>query len=775
MVDIISLNQLSATDQKTFVVGDSSVDSFAYSDGAETERYLHQVLNAATDLSTRSDELQAAIVDWPSEYHLSGDRSNLLRPFNLDSVSRVLELGSGCGAISRYLGELGKQVDAVEGSAVRAELGAMRCRDLDNVRVINANYNDLEFPEDYYDLILFVGVIEYASKFHPDTESDGAAAKTILGQSRKRLNQTGAILVAIENRLGLKYMLGAHEDHYAKRYIGINGYRESAGIATYSQAEWRQLIEEVGFDNVAFSYPFPDYKIPRVVLAEDYVYQNPHAANHLEGIISRDYFAPTPRTPTEMICWQAASAGNFLGKVSNSFCMLMAEDPATVHRVQDFDFCHGPGQSRKNSYAVTTTKPAAKDKVLKYPLVIDSAIPDSGIRQQLEEQPFIRGDLLAAQWLRTILIYVRRNEFDQMLNEYYQYLGREEKEGSLHIDLLPINIIIDEHGAWQPFDREWQIDWTLTKEFLLFRALLTFIVSNWIYLKDFLGWLELQTVRDFVEYGFHINSMQLNEHLDEFTQQENRFQKAIARASDSSDVNQLLATVFEFNDGTESVHPSVLWRARNEEFTEQKKTTVEVTPDPEINALRFSLDGATIIESIRFDPFDIRKPSGVGFFQINAIRLVQVIQGREQILWQLEGAEEIANHCVSTSAEFSVEGKFATWVAITDFPKLEFDLSEPHVLDTQDAYFVDIEIAIVKSMEYALAYSRFLVKERQAILDLQSTKAVNEEQKFRLERLEHRIADMGRELEHIKSSKPFLIGSQISKFVNGFRKLGGKG
>ncbi len=775
MVDIISLNQLSATNQKTFVVGDSAVDSFAYSDGVETECHLHQVLSAAVDLSTRSDELQAAIVDWPSEYHLSSDRSNLLRPFNLDSVSRVLELGSGCGAISRYLGELGKQVDAVEGSAARAELGAMRCRDLNNVRVINANYNDLELPEGYYDLILFVGVIEYASKFHPDAESDSAAARTILGQSRKHLTPSGVILVAIENRLGLKYMLGAHEDHYAKRYIGINGYRESAGIATYSQAEWRQLIEEVGFNNVAFSYPFPDYKIPRVVLAEDYVYQNPHAANHLEGIISRDYCAPMPRTATEMICWQAASAGNFLGEVSNSFCIVMAEEPAAVDRVQDFDFCHGPSQSRKNSYAVTTIKPTAKDKVLKYPLVIDRDIPESGIRQQLDEQPFIHGDLLATQWLRTILIYVRRNEFDQLLKDYYQYLGLEEKAGALHIDLLPINIIIDEQGEWQAFDREWQVDWTLSKEFLLFRALLTFIVTNWVYLKDFLGWLELQTVRDFVEYGFHINSMQLNEHLDLFAQQENRFQKAIARASDSPDVDQLLATVFEFKDGTESVHPSVLWRARKEEFTEQRKTTLELTPDPEINTLRFSLDGATAIESIRFDPFDIRKPPGIGFFQINAVRLVQETEGRERILWQLDGPEQIANQCVATSAEFSIEGKLATWVAITDFPKLEFALSAPQTLDAKKTYFVDIDAAIVQSMEYALTYKRFLVKERQAILDLQSTKAVNEEQKSRLERLEQRVVDMGTELESIKTSKSFLIGSQITKIVSGFRKLGGKG
>ena len=39
-----------------------------------------------------------------------------VRPFRMDGVTRVLELGCGCGAISRYLGEQpGVEVDAVEG------------------------------------------------------------------------------------------------------------------------------------------------------------------------------------------------------------------------------------------------------------------------------------------------------------------------------------------------------------------------------------------------------------------------------------------------------------------------------------------------------------------------------------------------------------------------------------------------------------------------------------------------------------------------------------
>lgn len=782
MVDIIALNQLSQTDQKIFVPGGVATDPFDYSDGEEVERYLYQVLNGAGDLGTRSEELQSAIIDWPSEYHLSGDRANLLRPYDLERVDRVLELGSGCGAISRYLGELGKQVDAVEGSAVRAHLGKLRCRDLENVRVINANFNDLMFPQGYYDLILFVGVIEYARKFYQEADDDRSAAQAILTQSKTYLNDKGLILVAIENRLGLKYLLGAHEDHYAKRYIGVNGYRDSAGIATYSQDEWRTLIKDSGFKHVGFSYPFPDYKIPRVVLADDYVRNNPHALNHLEGMVSRDYYAPIPRTPTEMICWQGACSGDFITKVSNSFSILMGDDAEAVGQVQSFDFCHGPSSTRKDRYAVTTIKPSSSDKVHKYRVGSDTGPGDQAIRQKLDVQPFIQGDLLATQWLRTILIYVRRDEFDRLLREYYAYLEQLEKQGALHIDLLPINIMIDGAGEWRTFDREWEVEWALTKEYLLFRALLTFIVTNWIYLRDFLGWLELQTVRDFIEYGFQINHMQLNEHLDVCLQHEDRFQRAIARPHAAEDVRQLLATVFDFSGDKELLYPAVYWSGPGQSFTEERKAALELIPEPEIRSLRFPIGAGSEVERIRFDPFDIRKNPDIGFFKIDKIQLIKHAAGEDRGLWLLEGAEQIAEQCDARSAAFTSQDGLSGWFAVTDFPKMEFTLPAPIDLSADAEYFLEIDTALVKTLEYVLARNRYLVKERQLRLDLQSTGAANEslrskteELEKELSRLEGSLENTKLELTNIKSSKPFLIGSKIVKLATGIKKLGGRG
>ena len=89
--------------------------------------------------------LKAHIRDWPSEYHLTTKRANLLRSLDLSRLDYVLELGCGCGAISRYLAEQGMNVDAIEGSTRRASIAHSRCRDLDNINIVNSNFNHLTF------------------------------------------------------------------------------------------------------------------------------------------------------------------------------------------------------------------------------------------------------------------------------------------------------------------------------------------------------------------------------------------------------------------------------------------------------------------------------------------------------------------------------------------------------------------------------------------------------------------------------------------------------
>jgi hypothetical protein len=96
-------------------------EKFNYSDGDSHEKYLRDVLQGASDPGSNSYELEGYIRDWVTEYHLSRKRSQLLRGFAFRRSAKVLEVGCGCGAITRYLGETFDDVVAVEGSLERAD------------------------------------------------------------------------------------------------------------------------------------------------------------------------------------------------------------------------------------------------------------------------------------------------------------------------------------------------------------------------------------------------------------------------------------------------------------------------------------------------------------------------------------------------------------------------------------------------------------------------------------------------------------------------------
>lgn len=230
---------------------------FAYSDGDEAENYVWQTIRAAGDVSVNSNELAKAIKDWPSTYHLSARRSNLLRPFkSWFAGKRVLEIGCGCGAITRFLGEMGAEVVAVEGSLRRASIARQRTRDLENVEVICSPSDRL--PDlGQFDAVLLIGVLEYARVFlGPDGQQE------MLAFCRARMLPESKLFIAIENKLGIKYFAGANEDHVNLPMYGINNAYHEHGVVTFGRQELTGLLHDAGFTDSQTYLPLPDYKLP---------------------------------------------------------------------------------------------------------------------------------------------------------------------------------------------------------------------------------------------------------------------------------------------------------------------------------------------------------------------------------------------------------------------------------------------------------------------------------------------------------------------------------
>lgn len=214
---------------------------------------------------------------WSTYYHLTPERQNILNwyPFNKDSS--VLEIGCGMGAITNLLCERCKKVTAVELSKRRALATLCRCRECDNLEIIVGNLNDIKF-EDKYDYITLIGVFEYQGSYTNDDNPYLAFLKKI----KSLLKKGGKLLVAIENRYGLKYWCGASEDHTSIPFDGINGYiMTGKKVRTFSKKEIDSLIKKSGFNNTFFYYPMPDYKLPKVIYSDKHLPKSSKIENAL--------------------------------------------------------------------------------------------------------------------------------------------------------------------------------------------------------------------------------------------------------------------------------------------------------------------------------------------------------------------------------------------------------------------------------------------------------------------------------------------------------------
>ena len=127
-----------------------------------------------------------------------------------------------------------------------------------------ASLGEIETDE-RFDYVTLIGVLEYSIYYidSPDPFHD------MLVKARNYLKPGGKLIIAIENKYGIKYWNGAREDHTGGLFDGIEGYDGIDSVRTFSRQGLEQLIKESGFTNTEFYYPIPDYKMPLEVYSED--------------------------------------------------------------------------------------------------------------------------------------------------------------------------------------------------------------------------------------------------------------------------------------------------------------------------------------------------------------------------------------------------------------------------------------------------------------------------------------------------------------------------
>ncbi|HRA80798.1 MAG TPA: class I SAM-dependent methyltransferase [Thauera sp.] len=455
----------------------SDQTSISYSDGDDAENNLLNTVRNAQDVSSTSPELAAAIRDWPSEYHLSPARHNLLRFLDIGAHRNVLELGCGCGGMTRFLGEAGAIVVAIEGSKRRAEIAAARCRGLSNVSIYCDNLADFQ-SGDKFDFVTLIGVLEYAPKFI-DADDPIAAC---LAYARSFLKEGGALVLAIENQLGLKYFNGCAEDHAGIPCYGINDLYGEADAITFGRHVLSQQLSKAGFPGQEFYFPFPDYKLPGLILSQAALRDDQlNVADLLIHQSGQCHPENHHRAFAENLAWRAVTRNGLLSELSNSF-LVVARADAEAPQSSGWLAKMYNRSNRRPCYQLETTilrDEAMTLTVQKRRLFPAAPAPQNEwLKHVAADCTYHSGSLMLGTIHRAMAREAGIDELAACFAPWLKYLtahSRAGADGAAHlpgnfVDCIPANLVQSPNGELIYIDAEWEAGETIPLAWIVTRG-----------------------------------------------------------------------------------------------------------------------------------------------------------------------------------------------------------------------------------------------------------------------------------------------------------------
>lgn len=427
---------------------------------------------------------------WPILYHLSPLRENIIEWVPMDQSAKVLEVGSGCGAITGALSRKAGSVTCVELSKKRSLINAYRHEECDNITIHVGNFKDIEpdLPKDY-DFICLIGVFEYGKSYiGGDTPYED-----FLKILRPHLKEGGRILIAIENKYGMKYFAGCKEDHLGTYFAGIENYECGGGVRTFSRKGLEQIFGKCGVKEYHFYYPYPDYKFMTTVYSDAYLPGKGELTNNLRNF-DRDRMVLF----SEKAAFDGAVEDGLFSVFANSYLAVLGGD---------FDVKYVKySNDRAAEYAIRTQ--IGKDSagvpfVRKYPLTEAAREHVRGMSvacEQLQERykggeleinrcklvesgdelyaefEFVEGVPLA-EYMDKCLEADDMEGFYGYFRKYVERIGYNSSFEVADFDPIFANILVQD-DKWTLIDYEWTFGKPISVKELAFRAIYCYLLED---------------------------------------------------------------------------------------------------------------------------------------------------------------------------------------------------------------------------------------------------------------------------------------------------------
>lgn len=436
---------------------------------------------------------------WEILYHLSPLRENIVEWLPIDRGMKVLEVGSGCGAITGAFSRKAGEVTCVELSKKRSLINAYRHMDADNVTIHVGNFQDVEpdLPCDY-DYICLIGAFEYAQAYI----ASETPYEDFLAIIKKHLKPGGHIAIAIENKFGLKYWAGCREDHLGDYFAGIEDYPEGGVVRTFTRDGLLAIARHCGFQEAQMYYPYPDYKFMTTLYSDRRLPRRGELSDN-----NRNFDRDRLLLFDEKRVFDSVIREGQFPLFSNSYFLLLGSSLSEEYVKYSND--------RKEEFQIKTLQRSTKygPVIEKHPLSkaaenhIETtvkayeklseryrgsllAVNEAKLEKTAEGTPYIRIQFLQGKTLEEILDERLEKKdlegFHRLFDEYLKRISVGEEEEIADYDLIFANIMIeqDDNGCynlnnkWYLIDCEWTFEKAVETKEIAFRAIYCYLLED---------------------------------------------------------------------------------------------------------------------------------------------------------------------------------------------------------------------------------------------------------------------------------------------------------
>ena len=469
------------------------------------------------------------IISAEEMYYLTTVSQNLLNWYPFSKEDSVLEIGGDLGQLTGLFSKKCKDVTTIEPQWECAEAIRKRYKDRENIDLIAGKLEDISLNKKY-DIITVIGNINRIEEIigkQLDLENT-------IRYLEKYLNENGKMLIAVDNKFGLRYWAGNPENMLNKKFISLIGYHsEPISYETFTKKSLEEILQKMEY-NFNFYYPLPDYKMPNVIFTDEglpkynsIVKYNPYTTQNSDLIINEiDVFREILTTNPEMFIFFTNS---FLIEISKekrelpynyiSFNNMRKEKYRLITKIGK-DYVEKEAvteEANQHIEQISKNIEYLKENQIK---TLDET-EENKIKSKYVEQKYLLNEVLTEN-----LRQGKKDEFDKLVQKYIDlFLSQSYKTDNYDETIFKkYNIEIEDkeliksmnflkNGLWDMtfkncfyiddqfyfFDQEWN-DENIPLEFILYRSILyTISLRRYINIDELMEQYGLTQYREIFE------------------------------------------------------------------------------------------------------------------------------------------------------------------------------------------------------------------------------------------------------------------------------------